>query len=83
MRIEATSGGIAAGLRSLFALNDSALQAMGRRGQSLVQAKYSWRNVASEMKQVYEWILGPAPSQHASFHEKPGFRRTSNTGHSR
>jgi len=58
MRIQATSGGITVGLRSLFESNDSALQGMGRRGRSLVQAKYSWHSVAAEMKQVYEWILG-------------------------
>ena len=58
IRIEPTSKGIAEGLRSLIKLNDSALQEMGRRGRSLAQAKYSWRNVAAEMRQVYEWILG-------------------------
>jgi poly(glycerol-phosphate) alpha-glucosyltransferase len=58
IRIEATSGGIAAGLRSLFKSNDSALHEMGCHGRSLVQAKYSWSNVTAEMRQVYEWILG-------------------------
>jgi poly(glycerol-phosphate) alpha-glucosyltransferase len=61
IRIEPSAGGIAAGLRRLFKSSDSALVAMGRRGRSLVQAKYSWRKVAAEMQQVYEWILGSGP----------------------
>jgi poly(glycerol-phosphate) alpha-glucosyltransferase len=58
IRIEPTSSEIAAGLLSLFKSNDSVLQEMGRRGRSLVQAKYSWHKAAAEMREVYEWILG-------------------------
>ncbi len=41
------------------------LEEMGRRGRALVESRYSVQNVASNMKLLYDWILGNVA--------KPGF----------
>jgi glycosyltransferase involved in cell wall biosynthesis len=45
-------------LREAFALSDNERQEMGLRGRTLVQEKYSWPTIATEMASVYRWILG-------------------------
>ncbi|GAB5522003.1 MAG: hypothetical protein RhofKO_42540 [Rhodothermales bacterium] len=37
------------------------LDAMGDRGRALVLERYSWPDVARQMKAVYEWVLGMSP----------------------
>jgi len=58
IRIHPTMEGVAQGLRKLFALNESALKEMGRRGRDLVVASFSWSHSASQMCAVYNWVLG-------------------------
>jgi len=41
-------------------LTDVELKAMGYRGRQLMKEKYSWESVASQMNQVYAWLLGEA-----------------------
>ena len=53
--------GIAAGLRQLFALSDAARRDMGARGQALVRARFTWRQVGEQMTSVYQWVLGGGP----------------------
>jgi hypothetical protein len=34
---------------------------MAGRGRALVEAKYSWTEIARQIHSVYQWILGQAP----------------------
>jgi glycosyltransferase involved in cell wall biosynthesis len=58
IRMNTTVEGTAEGLGKLFALNEPALQEMGRRGRDLVMANFSWPQIASQMFAVYNWLLG-------------------------
>lgn len=51
-------------LREAVGLTDGERQAMGRRGQELVQQRYAWPRVAGQVREVYRWILegGPRPA---------------------
>jgi glycosyltransferase involved in cell wall biosynthesis len=51
---------LAEALRHATALTDAQRHEMGARGRSLIESKYTWANVAREMKSVYEWLLGIA-----------------------
>jgi poly(glycerol-phosphate) alpha-glucosyltransferase len=46
------------GLQQLLDMSDSDRIEMGRRGRRLVEEKFTWPKVASQMKQLYEEILG-------------------------
>jgi glycosyltransferase involved in cell wall biosynthesis len=58
IRMNATVEGAAEGLERLFALDEPALQEMGRRGRDLVVANFSWAQIVSQMFAVYNWLLG-------------------------
>jgi len=45
-------------LKGTLSFSKAELSAMGERGRALMAGKYSWRQVAAEMKQSYEWLLG-------------------------
>jgi glycosyltransferase involved in cell wall biosynthesis len=51
-------------MRDLTALSDSERLAMGEAGRALVEKQFTWESVASQMKEVYAWMLGEG--------EKPG-----------
>lgn len=65
IRIGTDPGDIVAGFRGLFAGSRRDLEAMGARGRSLVEARFTWPKIASQMKEVYAWMLGGGP--------RPGF----------
>ncbi len=50
-------------LHEAMALPDPHRRAMGQRGRQLIEQNYSWTTVASQMRQVYRWVLkrGPKP----------------------
>jgi len=58
IRMSATVEGAARALEELFALEESALQEIGRRGRDLVTDNFSWSQIASQMFAVYKWMLG-------------------------
>jgi glycosyltransferase involved in cell wall biosynthesis len=58
IRMDTTVEGAAVALEKLFALEESTLEEMGRRGRDLVVANFSWSQIASQMFGVYEWVLG-------------------------
>ena len=58
IRMSTTVEGAAEGLGKLFALDEPALQGMGRRGRDLVIENFSWSQSASQMFAVYSWLLG-------------------------
>ncbi len=50
-------------LRRATGCDDETRRAMGRRGRQLVEERYSWEGVASQMVAVYRWLVddGPRP----------------------
>ena len=58
IRMNTTVEGVAEGLEMLFALDEAALQEMGRRARDLVIANFSWSQSAAQMFAVYNWLLG-------------------------
>jgi poly(glycerol-phosphate) alpha-glucosyltransferase len=53
--------GIDEGMCTLMEMSDSERVAMGQRGRSLVEDRFTWPQVAAQMKEVYEWVLGGGP----------------------
>ncbi len=49
-------------LRRAINASDEQRLAMGQRGRALIMKKYSWPQIARQMKQTYEWILGGGSS---------------------
>lgn len=58
LRIGTDAKSIAEGFRSLFSAPGSSLDSMGRNGQRLVEERFSWPQIALQMKEVYDWTLG-------------------------
>jgi poly(glycerol-phosphate) alpha-glucosyltransferase len=58
LRIEPSAESIARGLDALFQASISDLQSTGSRGRALVAERFAWPKIATEMKSVYEWLLG-------------------------
>jgi glycosyltransferase involved in cell wall biosynthesis len=52
---------IAEGIRRIVGMPTEELAAMGRRGRHLVEEKFAWPQIATDMKAVYDWILGHGP----------------------
>jgi poly(glycerol-phosphate) alpha-glucosyltransferase len=46
------------GLTPLGEVGDDELRTMGARGRRLVEDRFTWPAVASQMKAVYDWLLG-------------------------
>ena len=49
------------GLTNFLLLSNNARKQMGRNGLGLVRSRYSWPKIASQMVDVYKWILGQGP----------------------
>ncbi len=49
---------ISQSLEELFNKHENDLQIMGSKGLKLVKEKYMWPRVASQMLEVYDWVLG-------------------------
>lgn len=58
IRIETGAESIAQGLNSLFSMSASDLQAMGAKGRALVEDRFTWKTIAAQMREVYDWMLG-------------------------
>jgi poly(glycerol-phosphate) alpha-glucosyltransferase len=58
LKVRADVDSIATGLREFFSLDDCGRQVLGDRGRLLVLGKFAWSNIAIQMKQVYDWMLG-------------------------
>jgi glycosyltransferase involved in cell wall biosynthesis len=61
IRIEPKPESIAGGLDRMAALADGELSKMGRLGRRLVAERFTWPQVAADMKAVYDWVLGNRP----------------------
>ena len=58
IRIETGVESIAQGIDSLFSMNESDLQSMGAKGRTLVEERFTWKTIAAQMHEVYDWMLG-------------------------
>lgn len=58
IRVETEVPSIVQGLRELFRMSDAERRELGSRGRAFVRKRFAWSMVASEMKSVYEWLLG-------------------------
>ncbi|GAA0277788.1 glycosyltransferase [Alteraurantiacibacter aestuarii] len=45
-------------VQALAGHQDAALRDMGQKGRALVEARFSWQQIASEHAQVYRWMAG-------------------------
>ena len=61
IRIEPDPKSIAEGLELLFQCPSAELQATGSRGRELVASRFTWPKIATDMKSVYDWVLGGGP----------------------
>jgi glycosyltransferase involved in cell wall biosynthesis len=59
--VESTVESIVAGLNRLFSMSNGEREAMGALGRRLVEDKFQWSQVARQMTEVYDWILGFGP----------------------
>jgi glycosyltransferase involved in cell wall biosynthesis len=48
-------------LVAFLAMSDGERRAMGAAGRCLVENRFSWARVATEMHAVYKWVLGSGP----------------------
>ena len=58
IRIGTESDSIVQGLSELMQMSVGQRSEMGERGRQLVEAKFTWPQVAAQMIEVYEWVLG-------------------------
>jgi poly(glycerol-phosphate) alpha-glucosyltransferase len=61
LRISTDPESIAEGMRLLFRSPASDLCTLGDNGRRLVSERFTWPQVAAQMKEVYEWVLGGGP----------------------
>ena len=61
IRIETDVASIAHGLAEFFNLSAADRATLGANGERLAREQFAWPHLASEMRQVYEWMLGGGP----------------------
>jgi glycosyltransferase involved in cell wall biosynthesis len=63
LRIENDPDQLALALAKMFNLPDSDRSAIGKAALDLVKDRFSWDEIAIEMKNLYHWITNPAKTQ--------------------
>lgn len=58
IRIETGAESIAQGLDTLFRMSHADLESMGAKGRVLVEERFTWKTLAAQMREVYDWMLG-------------------------
>lgn len=58
IEIQPEPDSIAEKLKEFFGLHESAKKQIGQNGFELVKAKFNWPKIASQMVDVYNWVLG-------------------------
>lgn len=58
LRIGTDVTSIAEGMRLLLRSPSSDLRSLGTNGHALVERQFTWRQIAAQMKEVYDWVLG-------------------------
>ena len=49
---------IAAGMKEILDVPDAERQRIGGNGLALVRERFTWPKIATQMKQLYQWVLG-------------------------
>jgi glycosyltransferase involved in cell wall biosynthesis len=62
LRIEASRDSIVIGLRALFEMSTRDRSHLGRQGLALIKDRYTWPEVARQLRSVYEWLTGGGPT---------------------
>jgi poly(glycerol-phosphate) alpha-glucosyltransferase len=55
---EPEAASLSTALGTLFGMTDAQRRVMGAKGRKLVEERFTWPQVARQMKDVYDWILG-------------------------
>jgi poly(glycerol-phosphate) alpha-glucosyltransferase len=55
---ESDAESIRDGLLTLFSMTDAECRAMGERGCRMVTERFSWPRIATDLRTVYDWVLG-------------------------
>ena len=58
LKIEPSVESVADGLKTLWRMSDSDARSLSERGRSLAAERFVWPHIASQMKDVYQWMLG-------------------------
>jgi poly(glycerol-phosphate) alpha-glucosyltransferase len=58
LRIGTDVESIAEGMHDLLRSPSSDLRSLGDNGRTLVEERFAWPQIAAQMKEVYEWVLG-------------------------
>jgi poly(glycerol-phosphate) alpha-glucosyltransferase len=61
LRVETEAASVAAGLAELFAMSEGERVAMGEAGRALVEKRFLWPAIATQVAEVHEWLLGGGP----------------------
>jgi poly(glycerol-phosphate) alpha-glucosyltransferase len=65
IEIKPDASSIAEGLRQFTRLPAGEQEAIGRKGRALVEEQYTWPQVALQIRDVYQWVLGDASRPHS------------------
>jgi len=58
IRVGTDMASISEGIRKILESAIPDLETIGQNGRILVEERFTWPQVAAQMKQVYEWVLG-------------------------
>ena len=58
LRIGTDVESIAEGMHDLLRSPSSDLRSLGSNGRTLVERQFAWPQIAAQMKEVYDWVLG-------------------------
>jgi poly(glycerol-phosphate) alpha-glucosyltransferase len=61
IRIEPNLEAVIGGLQKLFRTNNSNLGCIGSRGRSLVESRFAWPKIISDLTRIYAWAAGSGP----------------------
>ena len=63
--VEPTAVGVTNGLRDLIDRSPEQRATLARNGRQLVEARYTWDEVAARLSAVYDWVIGGGPKPEA------------------
>lgn len=61
LRVQPSVSSITEGLQKLFAMSDEERESMGARGLALAKKRFTWPQIAADIRSVYAWMLGAGP----------------------
>lgn len=58
IRIDSSVESVASGLEEFMQMSEYDRKAMGEKGLNLVKTRFQWGKIGTDMKAVYEWLIG-------------------------